>query len=196
MDNFINQLIQTLSLMKANASLAFLLICMLWGITLLNAAVRYRLNILGIYPRSLLGTPGIFFHSFLHADFNHLFFNSIPLFVLMDFVLMEGVRHFIIVTLFIILVSGFAIWLFARRGIHLGASSLVSGYFGYLLFNAYQHPSVTSILLAIICVYYFGGILAGLFPQEDKVSWEGHLFGFLAGLAAALINYSFASYLM
>jgi membrane associated rhomboid family serine protease len=187
MDNFINQLIQTFNLMQQNAVPAFYIICIFWLIFILDVLLKHRLTRLGIYPRHILGLPGILFNTFLHGNFEHLFFNSIPLFVLIDFVLMEGWHQFLIISAFIIIVGGFLLWLFGRRGIHVGASSLISGYFGYLITNAYRHPSISAIVLAIICIYYFGGILLGLFPQEDKTSWEGHVFGFLSGIASALL---------
>ena len=187
MDNFIDQLIQTFSLMQQNALPALCIVGGFWLIYLLNILLNRRLLILGIYPRHILGLPGILFNTFLHGDFEHLFFNSIPLFVLVDFVLIEGWHQFIIISTFIIIVGGFILWLFGRRGIHVGASGLISGYFGYLITIAYHQPSISAIILAIICVYYFGGILLGLFPKQDKTSWEGHVFGFLCGIASAFL---------
>ncbi len=187
MDNFINQLLQTLNLMQQNALPAFYIICIFWLIYFIDVLLNHRLLRLGIYPRHILGLPGILFNTFLHGNFEHLFFNSIPLFVLIDFVLIEGWHQFITISVFIILVGGLLLWLFGRKGIHVGASALISGYFGYLITNAYHHPSISAIVLAIICVYYFGGILLGLFPQQDRTSWEGHVCGFLSGIASALL---------
>lgn len=187
MDNFINQLIQTFNLMQLNALTAFYVLCIFWAIYLVDMLLQHRLAILGIYPRHLIGLPGIIFSPFLHGNFEHIFFNSIPLFVLVDFVLMEGIQPFLMVSLYITIGSGVLLWLLGRRGIHIGASSLISGYFGYLITNAYRHPSISAIILAVICLYYFSGILLGLFPQEDKVSWEGHVFGFISGIAVALL---------
>lgn len=87
----------------------------------------------------------------------------------------------------ITLVSGGILWLIGRRAIHVGASGLIMGYWGYLLVYAYQHPSILSYVLAIICIYYFGGLLLSIFPKEDSVSWEGHLFGLFAGILATVI---------
>lgn len=187
MDNFINQLIHTFNLMQLNALTAFYVVGIFWVIYLLDMLLKHRLVILGIYPRHLIGLPGIIFSPFLHGNFEHLFFNSIPLFVLVDFVLMEGMQQFLMVSLYIIIGSGILLWILGRRGIHIGASSLISGYFGYLITNAYRHPSISAIILAAICLYYFSSILLGLFPQEDKVSWEGHVFGFITGIAVALL---------
>ena len=83
----------------------------------------------------------------------------------------------------ITVLSGFLIWLFGRRGIHIGASSLIMGYFGYLLAKAYFNVTATTIVLAGFCLFYFGGLFLSLFPGAKKnVSWEGHVFGFVSGI--------------
>lgn len=160
----------------------------LWALHFINKLLGYRLNYLGILPRTPRGLIGIFFSPFLHGNANHLFFNTFPLLVLACLVLVGGRPLFWEVSITIILISGILIWLFGRRAIHIGASALITGYWGYLLINAYHQPSLMAIVLAIVCVYYFGGLFFGLFPSEDKVSWEGHLFGCIAGIAA---NYLF-----
>lgn len=185
MNNLLEQLITFMSLMKNSVPLTLQLLSIFWGVFMLSFLMGYRLNILGIYPRHVWGLPGILCSPFLHGDFNHLFFNSIPLFVLINFILATGgLAYLIHMSFIIILVSGLGVWLFGRKGIHVGASSLIMGYFSDLLANAYQHPSINTIILAIIILYYFGGFLLDLFPREERVSWEGHLFGFLAGLIA------------
>jgi membrane associated rhomboid family serine protease len=185
--NIINQLQDVTSSLKANISLALILLGSLWVLLIINKLVGYRLNYLGIYPRHPLGLIGIIFHPFLHGSFNHLFFNSIPLFVLLTFILTASLHTFICITLLIILISGFSIWLFGRRAIHVGASSLIMGYWGYLLVFAYRNPSVLTYALAIVCIYYFSSLLLSIFPSEEKISWEGHLFGLLAGIATTYL---------
>ncbi len=160
----------------------------LWAINIINWVVLgSRLNILGIYPRHLLGLIGIIFSPILHYNFNHLFFNSIPLFALGLGILAMGLETFYQTTIEIVLLGGLLVWLFGRRAIHIGASGLVSGYFGFIMANAYLNPTFTTFLLAAIVLYYFGSIFLGIIPQEEKVSWESHLFGFLSGIASAFI---------
>lgn len=159
----------------------------LWIINILNWTLGSPLNRLGLVPRRLSGLPGILFSPFLHGDFSHLFFNSIPLFVLGLALLAEGPNIFFCVTVIIIILEGSAVWLVGRRARHIGASGVISGYFGYIIVHAYLHPSFTGILLALLVVYYFGSIFLGIFPQEDKISWESHLLGFLSGIAAAFL---------
>lgn len=146
-----------------------------------------RLLILGIIPRTIIGLPGIIFAPLLHADFNHVFFNSVPLLVLSNFLLINGLNYFLAVTLIITVLSGFAIWCFAKPGLHIGASALITGYWGLLVSTIYQSGTLTNIILGLLSLYYFAGIFLGIFPSEKGVSWEGHLFGLLAGIATPYI---------
>lgn len=187
MDSFhdaVNQLDYSITLLKVNLPFVLALIAVLYGIQLLNFLLGYRLNILGIYPRHIFGLPGIFFCPLLHGHFNHLFFNSLPLFILMSFVLLGGMITFFSVTATIVVLGGLGTWLFGRKALHIGASGLIMGYWSYLLMTAYQQPTVLSLALGLVCIYYLGGLFTNLFPLEAKSSWEAHVFGFLGGIAA------------
>ena len=178
------QFVQLKGLLQANLYFVLSLLAALWAIFIVNFLLGYRLCYLGIVPRSLPGLIGIAFAPFLHGNFNHLFFNMVPLFVLSSLVLVQGKLTFYCVTLVVVVLSGAGIWLFGRKALHVGASGVIMGYWGYLLLNAYQQPSVSAILLVAVTIYYFGGMLMSVFPTEGNISWEGHLFGFLSGLAA------------
>jgi membrane associated rhomboid family serine protease len=182
LNTLIVQLHVILLAMQNNLALTLEVLGGLWLIHLFNFSSGYRLNMLGIYPRHLLGLVGIPLHPMLHGSFNHLFFNSIPLFILINFMLMMGLRPFVEMTMLMTLISGIGIWCFGRRGVHIGASSLAMSYWSYLLVSAIKHPSVLTILLAIICLYYLGGMAASLFPQGKRDSWEGHVIGFFTGV--------------
>ena len=73
----------------------------------------------------------------------------------------------------------------ARSGIHIGASILVFGYFGFLLGMAWFERSVKSIGIAVVVAVAYGGLIWGVLPTNSGVSWEGHLFGVIAGVFAA-----------
>jgi membrane associated rhomboid family serine protease len=158
----------------------------LWIIQCINFALGYRLNALGILPRSPSGLPGILLAPLLHGNFSHLLFNSIPLFLLMNLVLLTGMPEFIIVTLLITIISGFCVWLLGRKALHVGASGVIMGYWGYLMTNAILYPSIITVLLVIFCFYYFAGLFASLMPKAGT-SWESHVFGFVSGL---LVSYA------
>jgi len=187
MDSFhdaVAQLDLSVDLLKVNMPFALAIIGGLYLIHLVNFLLGYRLNILGIFPRHPLGLIGIVTSPFLHGNFNHLFFNSIPLFILLSFVLLNGFATFLSVTATIMLIGGFGTWLFGRRALHIGASGVIMGYWAYLMFNAYQQPTILSLALGLVCIYYFGGLLLNLFPEDARSSFEAHIFGFLGGLAA------------
>ena len=113
--------------------------------------------------------------------------NSIPLVVLSNFLLISGLDYFLYATFFIGIVSGILLWLFGKPGIHLGASGLITGFWGLLVVDIYQQGTFTAIILGIISLYYFAGIFFGIFPTQKGVSWEGHLFGLVAGILFACL---------
>lgn len=167
---------------QLNTNTLALITAVLWGIFFVNALIGKRLLYLGIIPRHLLGLPGILCAPLLHANFNHLFFNTIPLIVLSDFILYNGLAYYIEVTLLITVLSGLLIWLLCKPGLYVGASALITGYWAYLVFNIYQQGTLTAIILGVVCLYYFAGILLSLFPQQKGVSWQGHVCGLIAGI--------------
>lgn len=167
-------------------NIGFWLLCIgaLWVFNLINWAIGRPLTRFGIIPRKVYGLPGIAFAPFLHGNPNHLFFNSVPLAVLGLFLLADGLEMFIIANLMMMVISGVAVWCFGRPGNHIGASGVIAGYFGYVLASAYQKPTFTSILLAVVALYYFWGIIFSILPSDESTSWEGHLSGLLSGILA------------
>jgi membrane associated rhomboid family serine protease len=182
MQSIIYAFSDTVAAMRANSLYVFSLLALLWGIQLLNFLLGYRLNVLGIYPRHLLGLLGIAFSPFLHGNASHLLFNSIPLFFLASLMLTFGLTTFYEVSGIIMVVSGICVWLVGRKGFHVGASGVIMGYLGFLLAQAYFHQSPFSLVLGGLTLYYCGSLLLNLLPTEVRTSWEAHLFGFLAGI--------------
>lgn len=187
----INELMVSLNLIvtQTQNNIYFLGVILLipWSIFFISYFINSKILLLGIIPRHIRGLPGILFAPLLHANFNHIFFNSIPLLVLSNFILINGIKYYLLITLIITVLSGFAIWCFAKPGLHIGASALITGYWGFLISNIYQNGTLTTIILGLLSLYYFAGIFLGIFPREKGVSWQGHLFGLLAGLATSYI---------
>lgn len=181
------QLTIAIAALKANALISMMLVGWLWGIHLINVLVGMRLNWLGLRPRRLSGLIGVITSPFLHGDFNHLFFNSIPLFILIDFMFAVTAQSFWPITVAIVIVSGVATWVFGRNGIHIGASSLVMGYWGFLLAIAFYQPSIMNIILVVIMLYYLGGLALNLLPTAERVSVEGHILGAISGVFIAIV---------
>ncbi len=173
--------------MQTRILVLFWLITVMWTLEVADLFVfRRSLDAWGIRPRSLSGLWGIAFAPFLHGGFGHLMANTIPFATLGWLVMLRGVRELVVVTAIVALLGGLGVWAFARPGtIHIGASILIFGYLGFLLFRGYFERSFVSILIAVVVGLFYGGALWGILPGQRGVSWEGHLFGFLAGALAA-----------
>ncbi|HEV7240092.1 MAG TPA: rhomboid family intramembrane serine protease [Thermoanaerobaculia bacterium] len=144
----------------------------------------------GIVPRTSYGLSGIVMAPLIHANLQHLLANTIPFVVLGAIIVMRGVRAFVTVLIVSALVAGAGTWLFgASNTMHIGASGIVFGFFGYLLLRAVYDQRVSSLLIAIVlAVLYGASFLTSLMPAQG-VSWSGHVFGFLGGIAAARLRY-------
>jgi len=162
------------------------IVAVLWGILLVDAAiVGAQLTRLGILPRTTIGLRGILFAPFLHSGVGHLFGNTIGLLLLGGLVLLREEADFWSVTGIGALAGGMGLWLFGRPAIHVGASGIIFCYFGYLISTGYFERRFGSMLLSTAAVFLWGGLIFGILPGQPGVSWEGHLFGLLAGVLAA-----------
>lgn len=145
-----------------------------------------RLDRLGIRPHSLIGLRGILFAPFLHGGFGHLIANTIPFLTLGWLTMIQETSDFFIVSIITMLVGGLGTWLFgAPNSIHIGASILIFGYLGFLLFRGYFQKNLPSIILSVIVFFVYGGLIWGVLPLRAGISWQGHLFGFIGGAIAA-----------
>ncbi len=179
---------QRISGLKATVISVAVLLALMWAVGLLNILFDYRLSDYGVIPRTAKGLIGIPLMPFLHGSFDHLVVNTMPAVVLGGLVAIQGSRKFLTATVFITLVGGAALWIVGRDAIHVGASGLVFGYFGYLIARAWYTRSFVSIVVAVLVTVVYGGILLGVLPFfQDGVSWEGHLTGLVAGSLAARI---------
>jgi membrane associated rhomboid family serine protease len=140
----------------------------------------------GIRPRSIDGLTGIALAPLLHGSFGHLAANTMPFLILGWLVLLRGVREFFKVSLLTVALSGLIVWLVGRSAaVHIGASSLIFGYLGYLMLRGYFDRSALSVGISLLVGITYGSLIWGLLPTAEEQSWEGHLGGFLAGAVCA-----------
>ncbi len=160
---------------------------LMWSIEAVDSLfLGSRLQNGGIQPRSFDGLDGILWSPFLHLDFAHLISNTLPFLVLGGLIAMQGLGKWVKVTLLIMLIGGSLTWVFASDSNHIGASGVVLGYFGYLIGAAIFERRFALLVPAAIAIFLYGGIVLSFLPRAG-ISWEGHLFGAVAGVAAARI---------
>jgi len=158
-----------------------------WVLELVDQVVYGQsLDRFGIRPRDVDTVWSIFAAPLLHGGWLHLAANTGPFVVLGWLVLVRRALDFVVVSLVAIVVGGLGVWLFGSpSSIHIGASGLVFGYVGYLLARGYFERRALSVVIALGVAVVYGSVLWGVLPGQRGISWEGHLFGFLGGIAAA-----------
>jgi len=157
----------------------------LWLVFWFEVKFGVNLNKYGIYPRDLKGLRGIIFSPFIHGDIKHLYHNSIPLFVLL-FSLYYFYRK-IALKIFIYgtLITGILTWSIARESFHIGASGIVYLLFSFIFFSGIIRKNYRLIAVSLMVIFLYGSMVWYLLPVKEGVSWEGHLSGFIVGLAFA-----------
>ena len=166
-----------------NYQFVLFLVAIMWLLEFVNIVISHQLNTYALVPRHYDKLPGVVTMHFLHWNLTHLISNTIPLLILGFFLSASGKAKEVTIT--IMLVSGLLVWAFARNGTHAGASGLVMGYWGFLISSAFFKRNFKNILIAIITIFLYGGILFSLLDFRTNISFEGHLFGFFAGLFSA-----------
>ena len=161
------------------------LVALAWAIEIVDRYLPVRLDVFGIYPRTLFGLRGILFAPLLHGNFGHLIGNTVPFVMLGWLVMLRRTSDFFIVTAIVALLGGLGTWLFGAAAIHIGASGVIFGYFGFLIARGYFERSFVSIAFSVLVAVLYGGMIWGVLPGQYGISWEGHLFGFLGGIFTA-----------
>ena len=142
---------------------------------------------LGIYPGRPSGLLGVVFGPFIHADLRHLFNNSVPLLVLGSalFFFYRNLRWRVLIIG--TLATGLLTWIIGRPAMHIGASGVVYMLAAFLFFKGIFSRHFQLIALSLVVVFLYGSLLWYVFPIDPKISWEGHLSGFLVGFSLALV---------
>lgn len=180
-----------MEVIKKNFASLMLFIAAIWVVEVANFFLGHGLTAWGILPRQASGLIGIPLAPFLHGGLWHAASNTLPLLILGSLMLIGGRARFWAMTTGIVLLGGFLVWLFARSALHVGASGLVFGYFGALLARAYFERSLLSIAIACATMILYGGMLWGILPLRGYISFEGHLFGLVAGIVMAWLSHRY-----
>lgn len=167
-----------------------LFVLLLWLIKGVDLVFNLELNQYGLYPLEPRGLLGIITSPLLHADFSHLFANSVPLLVLgaLLFYFYKEIAWLILILLY--LITGIWVWTFARGGAaHIGASGVIYGLAAFLFFSGIIRKEPALMVITLLISFLYGSLIWGIFPEffpHQQISWESHFMGLLAGLVLAI----------
>jgi len=166
----------------------FVFLGVIWAVEAANLATGYALNSwLGLRPRSFAGLDGILFMPLLHGSLAHTLANTVPLAVLGGLLQVTAGRVALPASAIVVCLGGIGVWLFGSAAIHVGASGLIFGWFGFLVARGLVEKRPIPMLAAAGVALFYGTMIWGVLPGQPGVSWEAHLFGALGGAIAAYV---------
>jgi membrane associated rhomboid family serine protease len=169
-------------------------VALLYLVELIDQLTRHSLDANGIRPLEADGLWGIVFAPALHANWQHLMANTIPLLVLGFLMTLAGLSRFVWATAIVWILGGFGTWVIGDVGSscgptdHIGASGLIFGWLAFLLVFGIFVRRFADIAIGLVVLFAYGGVLLGAMPVLGRcggVSWQGHLCGAIAGVVAA-----------
>ncbi len=156
----------------------------------------------GIIPLETKGLKGILFAPLFHANWQHLFNNSLTLFVLvfLAFQFYRAIAYYVLIIGWIF--TGLFVWMipdfdFINNGFysscHIGASGLIYVFAFFLAFSGIIARNVKLAAVSLVVIMLYGGMIWGIFPQEfflntinsERISWQSHLGGAIVGIILA-----------
>lgn len=163
-----------------------LVVALMWTVFLVDRHYQLSLYRYGLKPSSLEGIKGILFMPFIHGqkDFSHIINNSVPIAVLLGALIYFYRSVALYVILFVWFGGGFLLWYLAENtgSYHIGMSGIIYGLFGFLLVSGFIRKYLPLQAISLFVVFIYGSMVWGVFPTEQRISWEGHLFGLIVGV--------------
>ena len=173
-------------LLKPIATKVIFAIIVVWLIKGVELAFNLHFNVIGIEPREFSGLLGIVLAPMIHGSFEHLFSNTLAMFILTTALFYEYPKSAKATFLIIYFGSGLGVWLFARDAYHFGASGLTHGMMFFLFLIGVIRRDKPAMALAMIVFFLYGSMVWGVLPTKEEISFETHLFGALMGVFCAI----------
>ena len=166
-----------------------ILIWLMFAVRLMEDLEGWNLVFLGVKPLTVEGLPGIVLSPFIHSNWLHFFNNAVSFFILATtlFYFYQEIAYKVFFTIYFL--AGAWLWFGGREAWHVGASGWVYGLTAFLFVSGLIRKHIPLLAVALFVVFLYGSLVWGMFPLAENLphSWEGHLWGFLAGLVAAVI---------
>ena len=164
----------------------FFFLLVIWLVKIWEIVMDVSFAQYGVYPRKLEGLIGILFYPLIHGDFNHLLSNSAAILLLGVgiFYFYRPVAYRIYFWTYVM--SGIWIWVSARESFHIGSSGLIYGFAAFIFFSGVIRKNTNLLALSMLVTFLYGGMVWGIFPIRPAMSYEGHLWGAIAGVILAV----------
>lgn len=173
----------------SSALIAAGIVVALWIIKALEVAFNISFASFGILPLTVTGLKGILFSPLIHGSLAHLTSNSVPLFLLsaaLFYFYRSKAWQIFILSWF---VTGLWTWFFARgSGYHIGASGVVYALAAFHFVSGIIRREPRLIAFTLLVTFLYGSFVWGIFPDfalKERISWESHLMGMIAGIVLA-----------
>ena len=166
-----------------------LFLLLTWLVKIVEVVFNIDFSKFGIYPLSVHGLTGIITSPLIHADFKHLFANSVPILVLSASLVYVYKKIAYKIFFLIYLLTGIWVWFGAREAYHIGASGLVYGLASFLFFSGIIRRDTKLMAITLLVAFLYGSMVWGVFPDffpKRNISWESHLMGLIAGLILSI----------
>ncbi len=161
------------------------LVFFMWLVFTIQLYSHTDLGFLGILPRTLPGLIGVFTAPLIHGNTAHLISNTFPVIFLGSTIYLFYSRIASLVFIQSYFLTNLLVWIFGRSFYHIGASGLVYALASFLIFFGIFKSNIRSILISVIILIIYGGLVYGIFPFNNNISWESHLFGAVTGIGVA-----------
>lgn len=170
---------------KRSLIIPFRITIIMWLFFLIESVLPINLVFLGIYPRHVSGIIGIFTSILIHGSLQHILSNTIPFMFLgtMLFLFYHEIGLKVFIQCYVL--TGILVWIFAREVYHIGASGLIYALAFFHIFYGVFRKDFKSLAISILVILLYGGLIYGVFPIRDEISWESHFFGALIGIGTA-----------